>query len=183
MKYYIFTSEFYILIAAFSIATVVALVLRSVIPRLTLRVAQRLHVGKSLSDNLATHLRTLLCLGYFLSLAGILSTVSAVRHYAGPVLDYPILDVETLRLSLASLIRGVLGFYLLLVVMKAVRTVIRMYLFHKSQGKEVASNIDIIIYNSALVLAALLSLSLMGLSWKVLLPIAGAHGVPCNTAA
>jgi small-conductance mechanosensitive channel len=106
-----------------------------------------------------------------------MSAIPDVRKYVGPVLNYPILDVETLKLSLASLIAGFLSFYILLVLLKVIRTGIRMYLFYKSHGKEVVSNVDIIIYNSALVVIVLLSLSFMGLSWKVLLPIAGALGI------
>jgi small-conductance mechanosensitive channel len=177
MKTYILTTEFYILVGVFGIVTILFLVLRSVVPRLTAKFARRFHVEKRLTDILNTHVRSLINLGYLLMVIGILSAVPVVGKYAGPVLEYPILDVETLKLSLASLIRGFLSFYILLVMMKAVRTVMRMYLFHKNEGREVTSNIDIIIYNSALVLVVLLSLSLMGLSWKVLLPVAGALGI------
>jgi small-conductance mechanosensitive channel len=177
MKTYILTTDFSILLSVFSIATIAFLVLRSLVPRLAARFAERFHIEKRLTDILDKHLKSLIGLAYFLTVIGILSAVPAVQKYAGPILDFPILDVETLRLSLSSLIRGILSFYILLVMMKAVRTVIRMYLFHRSEGREVASNIDIIIYNSALVLVVLLSLSLMGLSWKVLLPVAGALGI------
>ncbi len=177
MKNFILTTGFYILVSVFSIATILFLVARSLIPRLAARFAQRFHVDRRLTEILNKHLRSLIGLGYFLLIIGILSAVPPVRRYAGPVLEYPILDVETLKLSLASLVRGLLSFYILLVGMKAVRTVIRIYLLHKSHGKDVVSNVDILIYNSALVLIALLSLSLMGLSWKVLLPITGALGI------
>jgi small-conductance mechanosensitive channel len=177
MKNYILTSELYVLAGIFSISTILLVVLRSIVPRFTARFSRRFHVDTRLTAILNNKIRALISLCYLLLIISVLSALPQVWKHIGPVLNYPILDVEALKLTLASLISGLLSFYILLVLLKVIRTAIRIYLFHRSHGKEVVSNIDIIIYNSALVVIALLSLSFMGLSWKVLLPIAGALGI------
>jgi len=177
MEQYGIPEELYILISVIASVTVIFLIIRGVIPRLTARVQQRFHFEKNLVRDLNSHLRSVLSISYVVFILTYLATLPQIKMYADPVLSYRILDVETLTLSLSSLIRGLLGFYLLLMMTKALRTLIAMCLIHKSGGKEVESTVDILVYNSALVLIILLSLSLMGISWKLLLPVAGALGI------
>jgi len=169
--------ELYVLISVIASVTVLFLIIRGLIPRLTARVQQRLNFEKSLVGDLNRHLRSVLSISYVIFILTYLETLPQIAKHAAPVLRYPILDVETLTLSLSSLLRGVLGFYLLLMMTKALRTFIRMYLTYKSGGKEFESTVDILVYNSALIVIILLSLSLMGISWKLLLPVAGALGI------
>jgi small-conductance mechanosensitive channel len=177
MDKYTIPAELYILISVIVSVTAVFLIIRGLIPRLTAKASQRFAFKEKLVDNLNRHLRSVLSISYVIFLLTYLATVPQIKKYADPVLRYRILDVETLTLSLASLINGLLGFYLLLMMTKALRTLIGMCLTYKSGGKEVESTVDILIYNSALIVITLLSLSLMGISWKLLLPVAGALGI------
>jgi small-conductance mechanosensitive channel len=174
---YIVPEELYMLICVIASVTVVLLVVRWLIPRLTAKVSARFAFETRLVGNLNRHLRSVLNMSYVIFLLDYLATIPPIKRFSDPVLRYRILDVETLTLSLSSLIRGVLGFFLLLMITKVLRTLIRMYLMYRSGGKEIESTVDILVYNSALVVITLLSLSLMGISWKLLLPVAGALGI------
>jgi small-conductance mechanosensitive channel len=174
---YFFTDEFYILIGGLGGLTAVFLVLRVLLPHILAKAAARFGIKQDLLQTLNRHVKRALALVYIIAALNLFATVPLIKKYAEPVLQYPILDLQTLRLSIASLVKGVVGFYLLLVMTKIVRTVIRMYLFYKSHGHDVVSTVDILVYNTALVLISMLSLSIIGIGWQVLLPLAGALGI------
>jgi len=174
---FLLAGQYYLRIGAFGASTLLWLALRSLVPRFVSRAAEKFRIEKGLVRALNGHIRVLLALGYLVIALNLLFSVALVREYANPVLDYPILDVEALTLSLSSLVKGVLGFYILLVMTKILRSCVRIYLFYKSEGGDVVSTVDILIYNTALVIVVMLSLSIMGISWKVLLPLVGALGI------
>lgn len=169
-------TDLYLILTAL-IVSVFYLALRKAIPRLLKRISDELRLEKDLTVNFSHYLIVFLSFTYAIFILNLLLEVPSVAKYANPVLAYPILNVETLRISLASLMQGLLSFYVLLVLTKILRTAIRIYLFYKSHGADVASTIDILVYNTALVIIVMTSLSIMGISWKLLLPVAGALGI------
>jgi small-conductance mechanosensitive channel len=174
---YFFTTEFYILAGTAGVVTVLFLLLRVAVPRVIAGTAGKFGIDPELIQTLNRYVRRLLALVYLIVALNLFAAVPLVGKYAQPVLQYPILDVQTLRLSLASLVRGLVGFYLLLVMTKILRTGIRMYLSFRSHGQDVVSTVDILVYNTALVIITMLSLSILGISWQLLLPLAGALGI------
>jgi small-conductance mechanosensitive channel len=174
---YFFSTEFYILAGTAGFLTVVFLILRVLVPRAISGAAGKFGIDADLVRLLNRYVRVLLALAYLIIVLNLLAAIPLAAKYAEPVLQYPILDVQTLRLSLASLVKGLVGFYVLLVMTKILRTTIRMYLFYKSHGRDVVSTVDILVYNTALVIITMLSLSIIGISWQLLLPIAGALGI------
>jgi small-conductance mechanosensitive channel len=174
---YLFSNDMYILASTVGALTIIFVLLRALVPRIVATTSGKVGIDKDLIRNLNHYVRLLFALVYLILVLNLLADVPSIRKYAEPVLQYPILDVQTLKLSLASLVKGVFGFYVLLVVTKILRTAIRMYLFFKSHGHDVVSTVDILVYNTALVIITLLSLSIIGISWQILLPVAGALGI------
>jgi small-conductance mechanosensitive channel len=169
-------TDVYLILAALFV-TFLYMAMRKVVPRVLMRISDKEHLDKSLAVDLSHYVIVFLSAVYVIFILNLLLSVPPVSKYAEPVLAYPILDVETLSISLASLVKGVFAFYVLLVLTKILRSAIRMYLYYKSHGADVASTIDILVYNTALIIIVMTSLSIMGISWKLLLPVAGALGI------
>ncbi len=169
-------TDLYLIFAAL-VVTLLYLFLRKLVPRVLTRVSDKLHIDKSLAINFSRDVLAFMTVLYVIFVVNLVLSLPAVSRYAEPVLAYPIVNVEALRLSLASLVKGVVGFYVLLVLTKIVRSAIRMCLFYRSHGADVVSTIDILVYNIAMVIIVMISLSIMGISWKLLLPVAGALGI------
>ncbi|SNZ02143.1 Mechanosensitive ion channel [Persephonella hydrogeniphila] len=112
-----------------------------------------------------------------LILINVLLDIPFIEKYAKEVLKKPILSTEALKISFYSFLKGLIVFYVLLVLMRLIRDSVRLYLIYKARGKEIVSSVDILIYNFSLLLIILITLSVMGISWKLLIPIAGALGI------
>lgn len=165
------------LILAALVVTLLYVFFRKLVPKVSARVSDKLHIEKSLALNFSHYMGLFLTVLYVLFVADLFLSSPTISKYTEPILAYPIVDVEALRLSLASLVKGIVGFYVLLVLTKTVRSAIRMCLFYRSHGADVVSTIDILVYNTAMVIIVMISLSIMGISWKLLLPVAGALGI------
>ncbi len=98
-------------------------------------------------------------------------------RYILPFLHSNIIDTEAIKLSLYSIIKGFITFYILLLITKIIRKVIEIYVTYRAKGEDVASTVDILVYHFALILIFLITLSTMGITWKLLIPIAGALGI------
>jgi small-conductance mechanosensitive channel len=165
------------LILAILFVTILYIALRKVVPLVLTRISDKENLDKGLTVDLSHYVVVFLTVIYVIFIANLVLSVPQVSKYAGPVLAYPIVNVEALSISLASLIKGVVGFYVLLVLTRILRSAIRMYLYYKSHGEDVASTIDILVYNVAMVIVVMTTLAIMGISWKLLLPVAGALGI------
>ncbi len=165
------------ILAGLAVASILLIVLRSIALHLISRAAARLGIEGALANGLVKRVRLLLVLLYAVACAHLLDQIPEVARYADPLLTYHLLDVETLTLSLSSLVKGALGFVILLVITKILRSLIRIYLIRKSAGADVESTADVLVYHTMLVIITFVSLSIMGLSWKLLLPVAGALGI------
>ncbi|WP_457644413.1 mechanosensitive ion channel family protein [Persephonella sp.] len=100
-----------------------------------------------------------------------------LERYILPVFHSNIIDTEAIKLSFYSVIKGFITFYILLLITKIIRKVIEIYITYRARGEDVASTVDILVYHFALVLIFLITLSTMGITWKLLIPIAGALGI------
>jgi small-conductance mechanosensitive channel len=174
---YIMNEHFFLYIGLFAGITLLYVLLRRILPDIIAGLFKRFHGQEALSDTLRRHLVTLLGILYVIFLVKLVLSVQFFSFYAKPILGYRIIDTESFSLSLSSIITGIIVFYFLLVVTKILVTFLRMYLFHKEAESAIASNLDMIIYNLSIVIIVLIALSTMGLSWKVILPIAGGLGI------
>ncbi len=100
-----------------------------------------------------------------------------IQKYIISILKINIIETESIKISIYSLIKGILTFYILLLITKIIRRIIEAYIKFKSKKEEVASTIDILVYHTALIFIFFIALSNMGITWKILLPIAGALGI------
>ncbi|WP_297455459.1 mechanosensitive ion channel domain-containing protein [Persephonella sp.] len=99
------------------------------------------------------------------------------EKYVISLLKTSIIETESIKLSIYSIIRGIIIFYSLLLITKFFRKILEIYFYYKAKGEEVATTIDILVYHFALVIIVLITLSAMGITWKLLIPIAGALGI------
>ena len=173
-----FTSEtFFLHIGLLVGITLLYLVLIRILPSIIDGLFKKKGFRELLSENLRRHLFRLLRIIYIVALLKLVLSVHLFSIYAQPILGYHIIDTESFSLSLSSFVTGVIVFYFLLILTKVFIALFRVYLFHKTSGTEIASNLDLLLYNFSLVIIAIMTLSTMGLSWKVILPIAGGLGV------
>jgi small-conductance mechanosensitive channel len=136
-------------------------------------VVNRKKILKDIEQNTGTLLKVFL----LLVVINVLLDVPFIEEYAKEILKKPILSTEALKISLFSFLKGLVVFYVLLLLTKLLRDSVRLYLIYKARGKEIVSSVDILIYNFSLLLIVLITLSVMGISWKLLIPIAGALGI------
>jgi small-conductance mechanosensitive channel len=161
----------------FAGGTVLYLFLRRFLPGSVVRLLKKFHAEATLIKDLRGHMAALLGILYVIFLAEFALSVSVFSAYARPVLGYHIIDTESFSLSLSSIVTGIIVFYFLLVVTKIFVAMLRMYLLHKEAETAIASNLDMIVYNLSLVVIAIVTLSTIGLSWRVILPITGGLGI------
>ena len=65
----------------------------------------------------------------------------------------------------------------MLLITKIIRRVIELIVRYQAKGEEIITTIDILFYHFSLILISLIALSTMGITWKLLIPIAGALGI------
>jgi small-conductance mechanosensitive channel len=174
---YIMNESFLLYAGLFVGVTLLYLLLRRTLPRVIVRLFKTFHAEETLSDTLGKHFVKFLGILYIIFILKLILSLHFFSSYAKPALGYHIIDTESFSLSLSSIIKGIIVFYFLLVITKILVTFLRMYLFHKEAETAIASNLDMIIYNFSLVIIVIITLSTMGLSWKVILPVAGGLGI------
>ena len=113
----------------------------------------------------------------FIIVINVFLDIPFVEQYAKPILKKPILESETVKISLFSFLKGVIVFYVLFLFTKLLRYAVELYMIFKAKGREIVSSVDILIYNFSLIVIILITLSVLGISWKLLIPIAGALGI------
>ncbi len=90
--------------------------------------------------------------------------------------EFFIVKTDVLKISLYSLIKAIWFFVLVVNTILIVRVLIR-YFMYKKKGEFEPTPIEAIIYNFGVLLAGIISLSMLGITWKVLLPLIGALGI------
>ena len=68
-------------------------------------------------------------------------------------------------------------FYVLWILSNLIRGIIEIILIEKTKDKDVVASIDILVYNGLIISIFIISLSTLEISWKLLIPIAGALGI------
>lgn len=173
-----FTGEnLFMYIGLFIGITLLYLLLLKILPSIVNRLFKKIHIQETLSETLYRHFFSFFRILYIIFLLKLILSVHFFSVYARPILGYHIIDTESFSLSLSSIITGIIVFCFLLVITKMFITLLRIYLSHKQAETEIATNLDLLIYNFSIVVITILTLSTMGLSWKVILPIAGGLGI------
>ena len=90
--------------------------------------------------------------------------------------NFYIVKTDVLQISLASLIASILFFTFILNLIFILKTLIR-YWEYKRTGEFRPTPIEAIIYNFGVLFASIISLSILGITWKVLIPLIGALGI------
>ncbi len=83
---------------------------------------------------------------------------------------------DILRISLYSIIESVIFYMFILNLILLSKSLIRLYNYKKT-GEFVPTPIEAIVYNLGVLFATIIALSMLGITWKVLLPIIGALGI------
>ena len=161
----------------FSIITLVFLFFKIYVYRLLRKLSKKFNLNEYLVSDFLHIYSVFLRFLYFIFILNVIFSIPWIVEYAKPILNYPIFDIETVRISLYSFVKGIIVFYALFLLTKLIRRGIEIYLSYKTKEEEVISTIDILVYNTALVFIALITLSTMGISWKLLIPVAGALGI------
>lgn len=153
------------------------LLLKVFLPKFLLKATERLKTEAGLKNDLKAYISTFLDVIFFLLIFNLILSLPLIAKYVQPISEFSLLNAETLRITSASVVKGAIVFYLSLLVTKIIRKIIQIYLYYQSKGEDVVSTIDILVYNTALVVIILTTLSIIGISWKLLLPVAGALGI------
>jgi len=92
-----------------------------------------------------------------------------------------IVETDVLKISVLSLIKSVIFFIFILNLIFIVRALLRYWEYKKS-GEFKPTPAEAIIYNFGVLFASIISLSILGITWKVLLPLIGALGIGAGFA-
>ncbi len=160
-----------------TVVTLLFLFFKVYVYRLLKKLSKKFNLNDFLVSEFLSTYSSFLKLLYFVFIINVVFSIPWIVKHAKPILDYPIFDIETVRISIYSLLKGIIVFFILLLFTKLIRRGVEIYLSFKTREEEVISTVDILIYNTALVFIALITLSTMGINWKLLIPIAGALGI------
>ncbi len=96
------------------------------------------------------------------------------------VLDYLkkiyVVRSDVLAVSLYSILESALFYFFILNLILLAKSLIRL-INYKKTGEFVPTPIEAIVYNLGVLFATIIALSMLGITWKVLLPIIGALGI------
>jgi small-conductance mechanosensitive channel len=87
-----------------------------------------------------------------------------------------IVKTDVLTISLYSILESLILFTFLINTILILRSIIRYWKF-KQTGEAVPTPAEAIIYNFGILVTSIVALSVLGITWKVLLPLIGALGI------
>ncbi len=87
-----------------------------------------------------------------------------------------LIDTELVRISLYNLLVSLYLFYLLYAFIRLLKKGIK-FIFSPQKREEKGASLEVVVYNLGLLLAVAVFLSELGLTWKAVLPLAGALGI------
>ncbi|RMA97183.1 mechanosensitive ion channel family protein [Hydrogenothermus marinus] len=119
---------------------------------------------------------TVLAIIYFISSYFYILEVFNVKYIHQKLKSLYIVKTDVLSISVYSLIEAII-FYLFILNLIILLKVFIRYLQFKKKGEFEPSPIEAVIYNFGILLASIIALSMLGITWKVLLPIIGALGI------
>ncbi|NPA53387.1 MAG: mechanosensitive ion channel, partial [Aquificae bacterium] len=83
---------------------------------------------------------------------------------------------DVLVISLYSILKSALFYFFILNLILLAKSLIRLFNYKKT-GEFIPTPIEAIVYNFGVLFATIIALSMLGITWKVLLPIIGALGI------
>ncbi len=83
---------------------------------------------------------------------------------------------DVLVISLYSILESALFYFFILNLILLAKSLIRLFNYKKT-GEFIPTPIEAIVYNFGVLFATIIALSMLGITWKVLLPIIGALGI------
>ena len=87
-----------------------------------------------------------------------------------------LIDTELVRISLYNLLVSLYLFFLLYAFIKLLKKGVKL-IFNPQRREEKGASLEVVVYNLGLLLAVAVFLSELGLTWKAILPLAGALGI------
>lgn len=170
--------DFYInYFSIFIAVSLLFLLLKIYVYKIFLKISEKLNIDRHLSEKFFKNYQKIIKVLYFTFLVVFVLSIPVLKKYIFPVLDYPIFNIETIKLSLYSISKGIIVFYILYLISNLIRIIVQIVLLNKTKDKDVVSSIDILVYNTLIIFIFIISLSTIGISWKLLIPIAGALGI------
>ncbi len=170
--------EFYLnYISIFVGVSFLFLLLRIYFFKFLKKISENLKFDKDLKENFLRLYLKIIKIFYFVFLLTFIYSFPIVNKYISPIVNYSFFKIEAIKLSLYSLIKGILVFYILYLLTKLIRVILKIFLIERTKDKDVVASIDILIYNGLVIFIVIISLSTVGISWKLLIPVAGALGI------
>jgi len=170
--------DFYLnYISIFVGVSLLFLLLRIYFFKLLKKISENVKFDEKLKENVLRLYLKIVKILYYVFLVSFFYSIPVINKYLSPIVNYSFFKIEAINLSLYSLIKGFLVFYILFFLAKLIRVVLKIFLIEKTEDKDAATSIDILIYNGLIIFIVIISLSTIGISWKLLIPIAGALGI------
>jgi len=119
---------------------------------------------------------TLLFIIYLFSLYLLIVEVFKVHSFVKKLKHIYIVKTDVLSISIYSLVEAVIFYIFVINLIILLKTFIRYLQYLKKKEFE-PSPVEAIIYNFGVLLASIMALSMLGITWKVLLPLIGALGI------
>jgi len=125
---------------------------------------------------LKSQVNTAITILYIMILYLILDKILGLNYIVEFLDNISIVETDVLKISIFSLIKSLVFFIFILNLIFIARALLR-YLEYKKSGEFRPTPIEAIIYNFGVLFASIISLSMLGITWKVLLPLIGALGI------
>ncbi|WP_457641923.1 mechanosensitive ion channel family protein [Persephonella sp.] len=106
----------------------------------------------------------------------ILKDYLQLDHILNYLKEFYIVKTDILKISVYSVLESLIFFTFILNLILITKSLIRFYEY-KRTGEFKPTPIEAVIYNFGVLFAAIISLSVLGITWKVLLPLIGALGI------
>lgn len=110
---------------------------------------------------------------YILLLVNLIGSIESVAQIRTPIVRYSLFSTDTIRITLWSVMKGIIVWHVLSQVLKLGRYTVRSYVHYDDD----IHTIEILIYNTALIIIAFLAIGTVGINRKILIPLAWAIGI------
>jgi small-conductance mechanosensitive channel len=164
------------LLIGVSIAIIITLFYIFFIYYLNERITPIIKKYDGIFSSLKSQVNTAISILYIIILYLLLDKILGLDYIVEFLDSISIVQTDVLKISVFSLIKSVIFFIFILNLIFIARASLRYWEFKKS-GEFRPTPIEAIIYNFGVLFASIISLSMLGITWKVLLPLIGALGI------
>ncbi len=137
---------------------------------------KKLHILVENFPDLKKRVDTILFIIYLFSIYILFSVLFKGHLIIDRLKSFYIVKTDVLSISIYSLILAVI-FYIFIINLIILTKILIRYIQYKKKKEFEPSPIEAIIYNFGVLLASIIALSMLGITWKVLLPLIGALGI------